>query len=80
MALTTPAESSVVLTTILKLMLYIAAKSQVSDFVKDLFKTETGNALIKSFREKDPIQESETYLKPTLKQRLTTYLEQISSR
>lgn len=80
MALTTPAESSVALTSILKLMLYIAAKSQVSDFVKDLFKTETGNALIKSFREKDPIQESETDLKPTLKQRLTTYLEQISSR
>jgi len=61
-------------------MLYIAAKSQVSDFVKDLFKTETGNALIKSFREKDPIQEPETDLRPTLKQRLTTYLEQISSR
>lgn len=68
------------LTSILKLMLYIAAKSQVSDFVKDLFKTETGNALIKSFRGKDPNQESETDLKPTLKQRLTTYLEQISSR
>ena len=80
MALTTPAESSVVLASILKLMLYIAAKSQVSDFVKDLFKTETGNALIKSFREKDPNQESEADLKPTLKQRLTTYLEQISSR
>ena len=79
MVLTTPSESSVVLTSILKLMLYIAAKSQVSDFVKDLFKTETGNALIKSFREKDPNQESETDLKP-LKQRLTTYLEQISSR
>lgn len=68
------------LTSILKLMLYIAAKSQVSDFVKDLFKTETGNALIKSFRKKDANQESETDLKPTLKQRLTTYLEQISSR
>ena len=80
MALTTPSEWSLVLTSILKLMLYIAAKSQVSDFVKDLFKTETGNALIKSFREKDPIQEPETNLKPTLKQRLTTYLEQISSR
>lgn len=80
MALTTPSEWSLVLTSILKLMLYIAAKSQVSDFVKDLFKTETGNALIKSFREKDPIQEPETDLKPTLKQRLTTYLEQISSR
>ena len=80
MALTTPSNSSLTLTSILKLMLYIAAKSQVSDFVKDLFKTETGNALIKSFREKDPIQEPETDLKPTLKQRLTTYLEQISSR
>ena len=80
MALTTPSDSSLTLTSILKLMLYIAAKSQVSDFVKDLFKTETGNALIKSFREKDPIQEPETDLKPTLKQRLTTYLEQISSR
>ena len=80
MALTTPAESSVALASILKLMLYIAAKSQVSDFVKDLFKTETGNALIKSFRKKDANQESETDLKPTLKQRLTTYLEQISSR
>lgn len=80
MALTTPSEWSLVLTSILKLMLYIAAKSQVSDFVKDLFKTETGNALIKSFREKNPIQEPETDLKPTLKQRLTTYLEQISSR
>lgn len=80
MALTTPSESSLTLTSILKLMLYIAAKSQVSDFVKDLFKTETGNALIKSFRKKDPIQEPETDLKPTLKQRLTTYLEQISSR
>ena len=76
----TPSDSSLTLTSILKLMLYIAAKSQVSDFVKDLFKTETGNALIKSFREKDPIQEPETDLKPTLKQRLTTYLEQISSR
>lgn len=80
MALTTPSNSSLTLTSILKLMLYIAAKSQVSDFVKDLFKTETGNALIKSFREKDPIQEPETDLKRTLKQRLTTYLEQISSR
>ena len=80
MALTTPSDSSLTLTSILKLMLYIAAKSQVSDFVKDLFKTGTGNALIKSFREKDPIQEPETDLKPTLKQRLTTYLEQISSR
>ena len=80
MVLTTPSESSVALTSILKLMLYIAAKSQVSDFVKDLFKTETGNALIKSFRKKDANQESETDLKPTLKQRLTTYLEQISSR
>ena len=80
MALTTPVESSIALASILKLMLYIAAKSQVSDFVKDLFKTETGNALIKSFREKDPNQESETDLKPTLKQRLTTCLEQISSR
>ena len=80
MAVTTPSDSSLTLTSILKLMLYIAAKSQVSDFVKDLFKTETGNALIKSFREKDPIQEPETDLKPTLKQRLTTYLEQISSR
>ena len=80
MALTTPSDSSLALTSILKLMLYIAAKSQVSDFVKDLFKTETGNALIKSFKEKDPIQEPETDLKPTLKQRLTSYLEQISSR
>lgn len=80
MALTTPSDSSLTLASILKLMLYIAAKSQVSDFVKDLFKTDTGNALIKSFREKDPIQEPETDLKPTLKQRLTTYLEQISSR
>lgn len=80
MALTTPSESSLALTSILKLMLYLAAKSQVSDFVKALFKMETGNALIKSFKENNHLQEPETDLKPTLKQRLTTYLEQSSSR
>ena len=78
--ITTPSESSLALTSILRLMLYIAAKNRVIDFVQGLCKTEHGNAVVKSLKEKELVQEAGTDLKPTLKQTLTAYLENISSR
>ena len=76
----TPSESSLALTSILRLMLYMAAKKEVAEFVEDLFKTKAGKAVVKSFKEKECVQEDETVLKPTLQHGLTAYLENISTR
>ena len=57
-------------------MLYMAAKKEVAEFMEDLFRTTAGKTVIKSFKEKEHVQEEQ----PSLLQGLTAYLENISAR
>jgi len=69
---------SVELTSILRLMLYIAAKQEASGFVEDLFRTKAGKAVINSFTDEE--KNKEHVPQSTLQQGLTSYLAKISNR
>lgn len=71
-------ESSLALTGILKMMLYIAAKHDAIGFVEDLFRTKAGKAVMNSFSKKD--QQEETANQSNLQQQLFSYLENVSGR
>ena len=71
-------ESSLALASILKMMLYVAAKHEAGEFVKDLFRTKVGKAVINSFSEKEEHGEAAT--QSTLQQGLFSYLENMSKR
>lgn len=72
-------KSSLALASILRLMLYIAAKNDSVEFVENLYRTKTGKTVIKSFSSKEE-HKDETSTQPTLQQGLTTYIENISAR
>jgi len=77
---TPPSETSLALASILRLMLYIAAKNEVVDFVEVLYRTDSiGKAVMKSFTKKEQ-QEDETSTPSSLQQGLTVFLENISTR
>lgn len=71
-------ESSLALASILKMMLYIAAKHEAIGFIEDLFRTKAGKALMNSFSKKD--QQEETANQSNLQQQLFSYLGNISER
>lgn len=73
-----PPESSLELTSILRLMLYIAAKEEASGFIEDLFRTKAGKAVINSIRDEEKNKEHEP--QSTLQQGLTSYLANMSQR
>ncbi|KAL9951591.1 hypothetical protein ACROYT_G044275 [Oculina patagonica] len=73
-----PPESSLALTSILKLMLYIAAKHEAGEFFQDLFRTKVGKAVINSFKDEEKKNEDDT--QSTLQQRLNSYLQNMSER
>jgi len=73
-----PPESSLELTSILRLMLYIAAKQESGGFVEDLFKTKVGKALINSIKDEEKNKEHAS--QSTLQQGLTSYLANMSNR
>nr|XP_058965708.1 uncharacterized protein LOC131792352 isoform X2 [Pocillopora verrucosa] len=71
-------ESSLALNSILKMMLYVAAKHEAGGFVEDLFRTKAGKAVMNSFSKKDELEE--TGNQSNLQQQLFSYLENISKR
>ena len=71
-------ESSLALNSILKMMLYVAAKHEAGGFVEDLFRTKAGKAVMNSFSKKDELEE--TGNQSNLHQQLFSYLENISKR
>ena len=73
-----PPESSLGLTSILRLMLYVAAKEEAGTFVEDLFRTKVGKAVINSIRDEEKNNEEES--QSTLQQGLTCYLANMSKR
>lgn len=73
-----PPESSLVLTSILRLMLYIAAKQEAGEFIEDLFRTKVGKPVINSF--KDEEKDKEHVPQSALQQGLTSYLANMSNR
>ena len=73
-----PPESSLELTSILRLMLYIAAKQEAGVFVEDLFRTKVGKAVINSIKDEEKNKEHISH--STLQQGLTSYLANLSNR
>ena len=71
-------ESSLALNSILKMMLYVAAKHEAGGFVEDLFRTKAGKAVMNSFSKKDELEE--TGNQSNLQKQLFSYLENISKR
>ena len=73
-----PPESSLALASILKLMLYVAAKHDAGEFVEDLFRTNVGKEVINSFKAEE--EQNGDVTQSTLQQGLVSYLENMSKR
>ena len=71
--------SNLALASILRLMLYVAARNEASEFVENLYGTKAGNRVMKSLTSKEQ-HEDETISQSSLQTGLTNYLENISTR